>query len=289
MIKLIASDMDGTLLDSEMQISQENIDAIRYAQAHGVEFVIATGRNRFEAVPPLEEAGIQCAMITLNGAHVFDKDGNSLFTTPMNKTEVFEIFDILDEHNIYYEIATTEGSFTTSKEARIEHFASHATELMPHLTHKMAIAMTVARLEFFPVTLIDSLRTLAEKEETEVLKVICFDKRGASHLGPAGKKIAQFEDCVVTSSGNNNIEINHKFAQKGIAVSHVAKERDIHLDHVMTIGDNLNDLSMIQVAGVSFAMGNALTELKEEAKYLTNENVDSGVGRAIVRAIDEKL
>ncbi len=57
----------------------------------------------------------------------------------------------------------------------------------------------------------------------------------------------------------------------------------------MTIGDNLNDLSMIQVAGVSFAMGNALNELKEEAKYLTDENVNAGVGKAIIRAIEEQL
>ena len=115
MIKLIASDMDGTLLDAEMRISQENIDAIRYAQEQGVEFVIATGRNVFEALPPLKEAGIECAMITLNGAHVFDKEGNSLFTTPIDKNELLQIFDILDQHGIFYEIATQEGNFTMSK------------------------------------------------------------------------------------------------------------------------------------------------------------------------------
>ncbi|HIZ52643.1 MAG TPA: HAD hydrolase family protein, partial [Candidatus Enterococcus avicola] len=71
--------------------------------------------------------------------------------------------------------------------------------------------------------------------------------------------------------------------------SHVAKERNIDLENVMTIGDNLNDLSMIQVAGVSFAMGNAVVELHEEAKYVTHENMNSGVGKAIVRAIDENL
>ncbi len=289
MIKLIASDMDGTLLDAEMRISQENIDAIRYAQEQGVEFVIATGRNVFEALPPLKEAGIECAMITLNGAHVFDKEGNSLFTTPIDKNELLQMFDILDQHGIYYEIATQEGNFTMSKEARIEQFATHVTDALPHLTHRMAIAMTVARLEFFPVNVVPSIREFAAQEDIEVLKVICFDKRGNKHLGAAGKKIAEFEDCVVTSSGNNNIEINHKYAQKGIAVSHVAKERGVDLEHVMTIGDNLNDLSMIQVAGVSFAMGNALNELKEEAKYLTDENVNSGVGKAIIRAIEEQL
>ena len=72
-------------------------------------------------------------------------------------------------------------------------------------------------------------------------------------------------------------------------MAHVAKERNIPLDQVMTIGDNMNDLSMIQMAGVSFAMGNAKIELKEAAKYLTETNIDSGVGKAIMRAIDENL
>ena len=149
--------------------------------------------------------------------------------------------------------------------------------------------MTVAHLEFFPVDVAPDLRELVKQPNTEILKVICFDKRGPEFLGPAAKEIAKFEDCVVTSSGANNIEINHKHAQKGIAVSHVAKERNIDLENVMTIGDNLNDLSMIQVAGVSFAMGNAVVELHEEAKYVTHENMNSGVGKAIVRAIDENL
>ena len=89
MIKLIASDMDGTLLNANMQISEENIQAIKYAQSQGVEFMVATGRNRKEALPPLQEAGIDCAMITLNGAQVFDKSGTSLFTVPISKENPF--------------------------------------------------------------------------------------------------------------------------------------------------------------------------------------------------------
>ncbi|EAC5359969.1 HAD family phosphatase, partial [Listeria monocytogenes] len=67
------------------------------------------------------------------------------------------------------------------------------------------------------------------------------------------------------------------------------KDRMISLEEVMTIGDNLNDVSMLQLAGVSFAMGNGELEVKEAAKYLTDTNIESGVGKAIVRAIDENL
>ena len=93
----------------------------------------------------------------------------------------------------------------------------------------------------------------------------------------------------MTSSGQNNIEVNHKNAQKGIAVAHVAHERGIPLEDVMTIGDNFNDVSMLQTAGVSFAMGNAEIEVKEYAKYITDTNLEAGVGKAILRAISENL
>ena len=251
--------------------------------------MVATGRNRSEALPPLEEMGIECAMVTLNGAQVYDKEGHSIFTAPIDLEVVHAILDILDEHQIYYEVSTNKGTYSESKEQRIENFASHMAETMPHLTHKMAIAMTVARLEFLPIHFIDNLRELILQDDLMILKIICFHKEGATYLGPAAKKIDQLENLFITSSSQNNIEINHSAAKKGIAVAQVAIDRQIDLQDVMTIGDNLNDVSMIQVAGVSFAMGNALPELKEYAKYVTDTNVESGVGKAIRRAIDEEL
>lgn len=289
MIKLIASDMDGTLLDGKMEISEENIAAIRYAQEKGIEFMVATGRNRQEALPALEAADIKCAMINLNGAQVFDEAGNSLFTVPIAPTSVTSIMDLLDEHQVYYEVATNQGLYSENQAQRIEFFSEHIAEVMPHLTHKMAIAMTAARLEFLPINYVKSIRAILAQPGLEVLKIICFHQEGDRILAPVAKELDGFADVVVTSSGHNNIEINHRNAQKGIAVAHVAKERGISLDEVMTIGDNLNDVSMIQMAGVSFAMGNAAVELKEYAKYLTDTNLQSGVGKAIMRAIDENL
>lgn len=289
MIKLIASDMDGTLLNGKMQIPEENVAAIRYAQEHGVEFIAATGRNREEALPPLEAAGIKCAMVNLNGAAVFDEEGNALFTVPIKRESALTAMDLLDEREIYYEVASNRGLYSISQAKRIENFAEHIAEVMPHLTHKMAIAMTSAHLEFLPINYVDSIRPLLEDPEFEVLKIICFHQDGPKVLGPVAKELDGYGDMITTSSGNNNIEINHRDAQKGIAVAHVAKERGIPLEQVMTIGDNLNDISMIQVGGVSFAMGNAALEVKEYAKYLTDTNIEAGVGKAIRRAIDEDL
>lgn len=288
MIKLIASDMDGTLLDSSMQISPENAAAIKHATEQGVEFIVATGRNRTEALPALEQVGIECAMVTLNGAQVFDKTGQSLFTVPIDAQTVTSILDLLDERDIYYEVATDQGLFSQSQEQRIELFATHLGEVMPHLTHKMAIAMVASQLEILPIHYVKNVRQRLA-EGLEVLKIICFHKEEARVLGPVAKELEGFGELSITSSGANNIEINHRDAQKGIAVAHLAHERNIPLEQIMTIGDNLNDISMIQMAGVSFAMGNAALEIKEYAKYVTDTNIEDGVGKAILRALRENL
>ncbi|PQF22305.1 Cof-type HAD-IIB family hydrolase [Enterococcus mundtii] len=289
MIKLIASDMDGTLLDAHMSISTENTEAIRMANELGIEFMVATGRNAQEARAALDEAGIDCAMITLNGAQVFDKSGKSLFTVPIPSPQAMTVMDILDANGIYYEVATNQGLYSESQPKRIESFASSIATHMPHLTYKMAIAMASANLELLHITYVDSIRELLLDEKLEVLKIICFHTEGPRILGPVGKEISNLGELAVTSSGQNNLEVNHKNAQKGIAVAQVAHERGITLDEVMTIGDNFNDVSMLQNAGVCFAMGNAEIEVKDYAKYLTDTNLESGVGKAILRAINENL
>ena len=88
---------------------------------------------------------------------------------------------------------------------------------------------------------------------------------------------------VVTSSFRNNIEINHVEAQKGIALEKFAKKRGIPLENVMAIGDNFNDVSMLKVAGASFAVANAEDGVKVFAKYLTSTNSENGVAEAIMR------
>jgi len=281
--------MDGTLLDAHMSISTENTEAIRMANELGIEFMVATGRNAQEARAALDEAGIDCAMITLNGAQVFDKSGKSLFTVPIPSPQAMTVMDILDANGIYYEVATNQGLYSESQPKRIESFASSIATHMPHLTYKMAIAMASANLELLHITYVDSIRELLLDEKLEVLKIICFHTEGPRILGPVGKEISNLGELAVTSSGQNNLEVNHKNAQKGIAVAQVAHERGITLDEVMTIGDNFNDVSMLQNAGVSFAMGNAEIEVKDYAKYLTDTNLESGVGKAILRAINENL
>lgn len=289
MIKLIASDMDGTLLGNKMEVLQENCEAIKFAEKHGVKFMVATGRGYTEAKPALDEAGITCPMITVNGAQAFDEKGQELFTIRIDKKHAQTLLDLLKQHHVYFEIATNQGVFSDNPHKRIENAAQMLAVKLPHLTFKMAIAMASAHLELLDVNYVTHYQELIDRPDLSILKFIVFEEKGPLVLDPLRQKVEQVPDVVVTSSFPNNIEINHIDAQKGVAVQRIATSLSIPMSEVMTIGDNFNDVSMLEVAGVSFAMGNAEDGVKQIARYETSNHDAGGVGKAIVRAIEENL
>lgn len=292
MIRLIASDMDGTLLGTKMEVLEENVKAIRFAEKQGITFMAATGRGITEAIPPLKEAGLHCPLITVNGAQAFDEHHQEIFTIDIPNQISKQIMDIFYHHGVYFEVATTQGVFSNSRPRRIENIAMMLANKIPHLTFKMAIAMASAYLDLLAVNYIEDYHKLLDHPDIQILKFITMSQEAGAVLNPVREdltKLAQTEDIVITSSSPTNIEVNHKNAQKGIAVKHVAEKMGIPLDQVMTIGDNFNDISMLQVAGVSFAMGNAEEEVKKQAKYITTDHTEAGVAKAIYRAIEENL
>ena len=109
MIKLISSDMDGTLLDSYRQITPINVEAIKRAQENGINFIINTGREYPNARGLVETAGLKCDLICSNGACAFDKDGNLLFEHILDKETVRTIFDAFNKYGMEPALFTTEG------------------------------------------------------------------------------------------------------------------------------------------------------------------------------------
>ena len=117
MIKLIASDMDGTLLNDSHMISEENLKAIKKAQDIGKHFTIVTGRDYDAVKPYLEECNLRCECILSNGAEYRDIDGNVIESIYMNKKSVKLIFDILNEEGLYIQLMSNKGSYITNKQS----------------------------------------------------------------------------------------------------------------------------------------------------------------------------
>ncbi|KRN94791.1 Cof-type HAD-IIB family hydrolase [Pediococcus stilesii] len=285
MISIIASDMDGTLLNEEMQISSANADAIKKAQAAGVHFAVATGREYREAKPLLEAYGLSVPLITLNGAAIFDVDGKALDMVPITKTATKLIMHQLEKAGLYYEITTNEGVVSNSRTRRIQTVSRLLETVNPDTPFKLAVAMSSARVELMDIRYVEDYQVLLDDPKIKILKLVAFGENGQKELKPVRESINAKVEVAISSSFENNIEINSPRAQKGIAVQHFADGLNIPMSQVMTIGDNMNDASMLEVAGVSYAMGNAIPEIKQLANHLTVTNNEDGVAKAILEQL----
>ncbi|ETY75149.1 Cof-type HAD-IIB family hydrolase [Lactiplantibacillus fabifermentans] len=289
MISIIASDMDGTLLNNEMTVSDFNAQAIRKAQQQGVHFIVSTGRRYSEAQPLLAAQGITAPLITLNGAEVYDASGKMLDMVPITNTVARAIFHTLNAKGYYFEVVGNDGIYSNNKAKRIEEIAHLLTNLNPDTSFKIAVSLASARLELMDINYVDNYDELLADPKKHVMKIITFSQDGPAKLQPlADELLAKHSSLKITSSSRSNIEINNINAQKGIAVERYANMLNTPMTDVMAIGDNNNDVSMLELAGTSYAMGNATTEVKQLASHITDTNVNDGVGKAILEVLAQQ-
>lgn len=280
-MKCIASDMDGTLLNSVQQISEENKQAILKAQAHGVEFVVATGRSYQEATYVLMEAGLSCPVICVNGAEVRTKEGEIMSSNPLSKELARVVAAKLAENDVYYEIYTDKGAFTVDADKAVSTLVDIIVSANPDADRDEIAYAAGARLRDGLIQTIADYELIFADESLQIYKVLAFSFE-ASKLKAAGKALEGFTELAVSSSGHENLEITHKDAQKGLALEAFVQARGIDMADTMAIGDSFNDVSMLERAGRSIAMGNASYEIKALCDEITDTNDEHGVAAAIL-------
>ena len=287
MIKLIASDMDGTLLNHNHKIPKENVKLINFAKNQGIEFVVATGRAYYEALPALNEENINCDVISFNGGIVYDKNGNIISITPMLPKDLYYTIEILKSFDISYQLYTKNTIYTKSIETDINAYIDliRSNGYDPDVEHLRAEAQQ--KLDVGYITEVENIELYLNEKENPPIKIIAISN-DISKLENAAKLLLENKSISVTSSGANNIEIMHKNATKGEALKEIAKIYGINLENAVAIGDNLNDQAMLDIVGYSVAMKNGNTILKEQAKYVTEKtNSEGGVADTIFKLIEE--
>jgi cytidine deaminase len=287
MIKLIASDMDGTLLNHNHKIPKENVELINYAKNQGIEFIVATGRAYYEALPALNEENINCDVISFNGGIVYDKNGNIISITPMLPKDLYYTIEILKSFDISYQLYTKNTIYTKSIETDINAYIDliRSNGYDPDVEHLRAEAQQ--KLDVGYITEVENIELYLNEKENPPIKIIAISN-DISKLENAAKLLSENTSISVTSSGANNIEIMHKNATKGEALKEIAKIYGINLENAVAIGDNLNDQAMLDIVGYSVAMKNGNTILKEQAKYVTEKtNSEGGVADTIFKLIEE--
>ncbi|MBN1038331.1 MULTISPECIES: Cof-type HAD-IIB family hydrolase [unclassified Clostridium] len=288
MIKLIASDMDGTLLNNKHDIDVETVEAIRKAEEAGIIFAISTGREYDSVKGLLDKHNIRCQCILSNGAEYRDEDGNILEVININEKYAKQIIQILDENKLPARIFTDKGVFTTStREEALQEVVFRTLTFNPNLTKDEAKKMAEKEGFFTSLKYIDDVEKFFENG-IEVRKFVAFHK-DVELIDKMKKTVGKLEGLAISSSFEDNIEITDLNAQKGIILEQVAKKMDIDIKDVMILGDSFNDYSMFEIFEESVAMKNAIPEVKEIAKYITDSNDNLGVAKAIYNVLNNEM
>lgn len=269
-IKLIALDLDGTLLDSEKRLSERNRAALEKAAAKGVHIVPTTGRffgmmpEAIRALPFVRYA------ITVNGAQVYDRETDSaLARAEIPVATAIAAMEVLDGFDCIYDCYQENwGWMTDAMQRKAADYAPDA--------HYLRMIREFRR----PVP---ELKAHLAAKGADVQKVMCFARDAADLPAIRDALAARFPELVLTRSTPNNVEINHALAHKGEALRRLCEALGFGIEHAMSFGDGLNDLTMVRDAGLGVAMANSAPEVLAAAKHVTLSNDDDGVAAAIER------
>src|SRR5574337_137733 len=261
-IKLVAIDIDGTLVNNNREITPEVFEAIQKAKAAGVKIVIATGRPLLGVKNILESLNLLDAgdyVITYNGALV-------------QATATGEAF--IDEPLTYDDYLDIE------MESRRLKTPLHSITMSTIYTHNRNISkysINEAYITGLPLKYL----TAEEMAKHEIIKMMYIDE--PEKLDETITKLPQRfkERYTIVKSTPFYLEILNKNASKGLAVQHLAEKLGISHEETMAIGDEENDRSMLEAVGNPVVMANGNPELKKIAKYITKSNEESGVAHAI--------
>lgn len=277
MIKLIASDLDGTLLDEPNRISKINQEAIEYAYNKGAKFCIATGRDLAAAKEIIDSFKHRPVLLLGNGSEVYDENKKLLFQDFVDNKYLNDILSILHSHNLPHMIFTTDGFYTTMDPEWVQ---NKFIERLRMIRNKQ-FADSFKQNPNKPCNNLVFIRDLEKfKKEKKILKVEGF-YTNPTPVEKVKKDLERFTELSHLSTGPNNVEITNLSATKGLALKKYCELSNIHPDEVMVLGDSHNDLSLFEHFKYSFAPENSVAEVKEKAYRIVKSCDNHGVSDAI--------
>lgn len=274
MIRLVVSDLDGTLLNDEHIVSKENKKAINELKNKDIKFCIATGRLNASAKVIARELGGSYNIISCNGALIKSADGNErIYINSLENNTAVAIAEILESTNQRYHFYTEDSVY--SKTLSNSALCYHEQNLRNN-----------DNKEDIHIIICEDIVREAEIVQ-DILKFIVFfeDEKYREEII---NKLVEIEGIDISQSASKNLEIMNKSVSKGNAIKIVSDMYKIPTSEIMVLGDQNNDLSMFEIAGVKVAMANGNSRLKTSADFITKSNNDSGVAYAINKVIFER-
>lgn len=288
MLKLLAIDLDGTLLNSYGDISNENKEAIKYALNKGVEVVLASGRDPLTMQKISRELGIENYLIAGNGASVYDiKAQKNIYENFIDTNKALKIIKMCKENSIFFNLYTDKGIITESLNFNVKVFNSENN-------HKASEKQT-------NIEIVKDIYEYAQNNPLNILKIIICDdsKIIFNNISQKLKQIKGIEVLDVAHMsrkiirvGTEEVEIEYYYTEvsskdvdKWNAIEYLINTLQIKKEEVMAIGDNINDKKMVQNSVVGVAMGKSALAIKNIGDFITEDNNSNGVEKAIYQYI----
>lgn len=286
MYKLIAIDLDGTLLNSYGQVSDKNRLALKQAQENGTEIVLASGRSTNSVKNIANDIGNNKYIICGNGSLIYDLQMEEIiYDKFIEKKKALQIINICEQNSIYYNVYTENmviaktlsnnvmfyhqenANKPDSKKTKIN-LVKNIYDYVQNLENENILKFTIS--DTSSIIFNSIIRKLREIKNIDVLDVAHMSRK----IIKSGTEEVSLEYYYT--------EITSKDVDKWNAIEWLAKRLNIQKDEIMTIGDNINDKLMIENAGLGVAMGNSAPYIKEIADKVVASNNEDGVSEAIL-------
>ena len=284
MLKLVAIDLDGTMLNQYGIVTQKTKNSIKKAQENGIEIMIASGRPIDSVKTISKEIGSENYFISGNGSIIYDiKKDEIIYENVLKKQKALEIIKICEENSIFYNVYTEKEIIAKNLQYNVLYYhKENLTKSEEDKTH---------------VNIVEDIYDYIEKTDSKVLKVMICDKH-QTIFNAIIRKLKEVDDIEVLEvshmsrkiirQGTEEIpieyfytEISAKNVDKWTALEFLKEKLQIPSDEIVAIGDNVNDKKMIEKSGYGIAMGQSAPQIKEIADYITDSNVDDGVANAL--------
>lgn len=289
MYKLIAIDLDGTLLNSYGEVSDANKQAIKMALEKNVEIVLTSGRMPKAILPIANEINANNYIISGNGASVYDIQSDKvIYNNYLSREKTLEIIEICEKNNMFYSLYTNDVILTKSLNYNILYYNSENKNRTEDKKIKINIINDIYKYvkeyknnDFLKFTICDESEIIFRGVISKLKTVKDIDVLEVSHMSRKSINYGSQEHEVAyfyTEVANQNVN-------KWVAIKELIKTLGIKEEEVIAIGDNINDKDMIKNAGIGIATGNSSPKVQEIANEIVSSNNEDGVAEAIKKYI----
>ncbi|MNZ82484.1 putative phosphatase YwpJ [compost metagenome] len=279
--RLLALDLDGTLLDEHKRITPEAYAALRHYRDQGGRVTIATGRFPASAWLHGKAAGMNAPLIALNGAVILDEQsGELLLGTPLPVSHLLELIRFVEEHQVYIHLYGYNQLLV--KELNEMNVRWPLANVVVSADKELTEANYQDQIDYIQVKPVGDFESFLNKGRAPVYKATVISEN-PELIEELSREISGWGSFTITRTGRRRFDLNALGVSKRSALEQLCKDILLVRDEVAAIGDYDNDIDMLQWAGLGIAMGNAKEHVKSIAQAVTSTNRDNGVAQAVLK------